>query len=106
MNTQPTIQAAEYEKTLTSILQTLPIERVEQVVDFARFIQWQELAQRGVLHEDETEEEVRAENERWDTTFAASRDKLRRLAREAREDIQAGRTMAMTFTEDDRIAPG
>lgn len=106
MDTQAATQTADYEQTLLDILQTLPSERVEQVVDFARFIQLLELAQRGVLHEDETEEEVRADNERWDATFAASRDRLRRLAREAREEIRVGQTMAMLFTDDDRIAPG
>ncbi len=97
---------AEYEETLISILHALPMDRVEQVVDFARFIQWQEIAQRNVLHEDETEEEVRADNERWDATFAASPDKLKRLADEARAEIKAGRTLEMIFTEDGRIVPG
>ncbi len=99
-------QITEYEETLISILHALPMERVEQVVDFARFIQWQELAQRDVLHEDETEEEVRADNERWDATFAASGDKLRKLADEARKEIKAGRTLEMIFTDDGRIIPG
>ncbi len=107
MNTQQsTVRTADYEQALINIVQSLPSERVEQIVDFARFIQFLELAERGILHEDETEEEIRADNERWEATFSASRDKLRALAREAREEIQAGRTMAMTFTDDGEIAPG
>ncbi len=99
-------QIVDYEETLINILHTLPVERAEQVVDFAQFLQWQELARRGILHADETEEEVLADNQRWDATFATSRDKLRKLAREAREDIRAGRTMDMIFTDDGKIVPG
>lgn len=106
MDTQPTVRTADYQQTLINIVQTLPSERVEQIVDFARFIQLLELSERGILHEDETEEEVRADNERWEAAFSASRDKLRAFAREAREEIQAGNTTAMTFTDDGEIAPG
>ena len=95
-----------YEQTLIHIVRTLPLERVSQVVDFAGFIQSQTLPDIEALDVDGTEEEIRADNERWDATFAASRDTLRKLAREAREDIQAGRTMEMIFTDDGRIMPG
>ena len=99
-------QTIEHEETLLDILHTLPTERVEQVVDFARFLQWQEIDQSNILHEDETEEEVQADIKRWDATFAASQGKLRKLANEAREDIKAGRTMGMVFTDDGKIVPG
>lgn len=97
--------ARDYEETLINILDTLSIERVEQVIDYARFLKTLELAQRGVLHEDETEEEVQADNEKWDKTFAASPEKLKRLARQARKEIQAGRVMDMIFTDDGKIVP-
>lgn len=103
---QPTVRTADYEQALINIVQTLPSERAEQIVDFARFIQFLELSERGVLHEDETEEEVRADNERWEATFSASRGRLRALAREAREEIQAGQTTEMKFTDEGEIAPG
>ncbi|MBP7962119.1 MAG: hypothetical protein KBG20_17415 [Caldilineaceae bacterium] len=94
MQTQP----MEHEETLLHILHTLPTKSVEQVVDFARFLQWREIDQWHVLHEDETEAEVQADIERWDASFAASPDKLKKLANRAREEIMAGRTMDMIFT--------
>ena len=106
MASQATSKTETCEETLISIVRALPPERVSQVVDFARFIQSQTFAELEVLHADESEEAVRADNERWDATFAASRDKLRKLAQEAREDIQAGRTSEMIFTDDERLLPG
>ena len=102
--TTPKLEADE--QTLISIVRTLPPERVSEVVDFARFIQSRLLPEIGDLEADGTEAEIRADNERWDATFAASRDKLRKMAREAREDIRAGRTTEMTFTDDEKLAPG
>jgi len=102
MQTQP----MEHEETLLHILHTLPSKSVEQIVDFARFLQWREIDQWNVLHEDETEAEVQADIERWDASFAASPDKLKKLANRAREEIMAGRTMDMVFTDDGKIGPG
>ena len=106
METQAALQPVVYEQTLMSIVRTLPIEHVAQVVDFARFMQSQVLSNDVFISKDETEEEIRADNERWDATFAASRDTLRMLANQAREEIRAGRSRPMIFTDDGRIAPG
>lgn len=99
-------QIIEQEKALHHILHTLPSESVEQVIDFARFLQWKEIDQWNVLHEDETEAEVQADIARWDASFAASPNKLRKLADQARKEILAGRTMDMILTDDGRIGPG
>lgn len=106
MATQAVLQPVVYEQTLMSIVRTLPRERVAQVVDFARFMQSQVLSNEVFIDEEETDEEIRADNERWDATFAASGDTLRMLAKQAREEIRAGRSKPMIFTDDGRIAPG
>lgn len=106
MEIQAALQPAVYEQTLMSIVRTLPTERIVQVVDFARFMQSQVLSHDVFIDEEETEEEIRADNERWDATFAASGDTLRMLANQAREEIRAGRSRPMIFTDDGRIAPG
>ena len=100
------LQITKPEETLLNILHTLPNESVEQIVDFARFLQWKANDQWGILHEDETEAEVQADIERWDASLTASPGKLRKLAQEAREEIRSGRTMEMVFTDDGKIAPG
>lgn len=99
-------QIDELEDTIIGILHSLSVDKARQVLDFAHFLQWQDRKERNTLHEDETEEEVQADIERWDQTFAASRGKLKKLVDEAREDIRAGRTMDMVFTDDGKLIPG
>ena len=106
MSMQATLQLAGYEETLNSIMRTLPVERVAEVMDFAQFVQSRTRADSDALDADETEEEIRADNARWDATFAASQDALARLARETLAQVHAGRTTPMVFTADGRIAPG
>ena len=88
------------------IVRALPVERVMQILDFARYIQSQTIEDFGLLDEGETEEEVLADEAQWDAQFAATQDDLKKMADEVRADIRAGRTTPMIFTEDGRIAPG
>jgi len=53
-----------------------------------------------------TEEEILADEARWDAQFAATQDGLEKMADKVRADIRAGRTMPMVFTPDGKIAPG
>jgi hypothetical protein len=57
---------------------------------------------------DETEEEIEADNARWDALMAteASQLLLERLAEEALKEYREGRTRPMIFTPDGRIVPG
>ena len=95
-----------YEQTLINIVRTLPVERVVQILDYAHYIQSRTIEDFGVLDDDETEEEILADEARWDAQFAATQDGLEKMADKVRADIQAGRTMPMVFTKDGRIAPG
>ena len=95
-----------YEQALIRIVRALPVERVMQILDFARYIQSQAIEDLSVLDEDETEEQVLADEAEWDAQFAATQDGLKKMADKVRADIRAGRTMPMVFTEDGGIAPG
>ena len=50
------LQSTSYEQALVRIVRALPVERVAQILDFARYIQSQTIEDFGLLDEDETEE--------------------------------------------------
>ncbi len=50
----------------------------------------------------ETADEIRADEDQWQREFAASREQLRAMAREAAAEFRAGRTTLMTFVVLDR----
>ena len=106
MEMQTALHASAYEQALISIIRTLPVERVVQILDYAHYIQSQTIEDFGFLEGDETEEEILVDEARWDAQFAATQDGLKKMADKVREDIRAGRTMPMVFTKDERIAPG
>lgn len=95
----------QYEQTLVSILRTLPVERIAQVLDYARYIQVQTLEDFDLLDDDETEEEILADEALWDEQFAATQDQLEILADKLRTEIRAGRTQGMIFNSDGELAP-
>ena len=109
METKLTSQIDEYEEKLVGIMRKLPPERVLQLVDFARFLEAQttERYDDWLAEETESEEDIRASEERWDELLARPEAKrvMREMAREAIEDYRAGRTTDMTVTEDGRLAP-
>lgn len=107
---QATVQPSAHEQTVVSIMRKLPPERIWELINFARFLEFQTTKRYNEWldeEETETEEEIRASEERWDRLLAQPEAKrvLREMAREAREDYQAGRTTGITITEDGRLAP-
>lgn len=70
MATQMSLPLSTYEQTLVNIVRTMPVERVLQVLDFARYVQTQASQDFGFA--DETEEEVLADEARWNAQFAAT----------------------------------
>ena len=112
MENQTTLQhTMVYEQTLLRIVRRLPPERIFQLVDFARFLEFQTTrSYDDWLNEEETEteEEIRASEAKWDKLFAKPEAKrvMREMAREALEDYRAGRTTDIAITEDGRLAPG
>ena len=124
-------QLVNYEQTVVGIMRTLPVDRQAQVADFARFVQWQLTTPRSFVREraqpdekigakespvrddplntGETEEEIRADNARWDTLLASSESQslLETMARQAREQFRAGetyQTLCFWFLNGARIA--
>jgi phosphotransacetylase len=94
---------AQAEQTLMRIVRKLPLERVAEIIDFAQFIQSRTSAE--VLGEEETPEEIRASEEKWDRLFARpeSQHVLREMAQEALQDEVAGLTTEMIFDEQGNL---
>jgi len=105
MKVKTALQPSAYEQELINIVQTLPVERIVQILDYARYIQSQTIKDFGLLDDDETEEEILADEARWDAQFAATQDGLKKMADKVRAEIRAGRTMPMVFTKDGRLTP-
>jgi len=105
MEMKTALQPSAYEQALLRIVRTLPLERVVQILDYARYIKSQAVEDFETLHYDETKEEIIADEERWDEQFAATQDGLKKMADKVREDIRAGRTSKMAFKKEGRIAP-
>lgn len=101
MNAQPIEQLKNYEQILAHILRDLPLERVSQVVDFARFMAAQ--AEKSLI--EETAAEIRASEEKWDALFAqpAAQSLMWQLAQEALAEDDLGLTMEMVFDKEGNL---
>ena len=93
------------ERTLIKIARFLPSNRVEQLLDFARFLEAQ------ILNEDLIKEEapldIAADNEQWEALMATDEAQtlLNQMANEALSEHRAGKTKTMGFNNG-RIVPG
>lgn len=104
MTIQTFSDPSTYEQALLSIARTLPADRVLQVVQFARFLQVQTLDEFAL--NDETPDEIAADEALWDAQFAASQDGLTKMAEKVRAEIRAGKSTPMNFTADGQIKSG
>ncbi len=95
----------DYERTLIKIVRVLPPNRVEQLVDFARFLKAQRLSEEFIQKEDIAE--MNADNARWDALLATDKGQtlLEELADEALIEHHAGKTKLMTFNNEGQIMP-
>jgi hypothetical protein len=105
MTAQAIPETKAYEQTLIKIIRTLPIERVLQILDFARYIQLQ-TPESFALPDEEDEALIAADEARWDHQFAATQDGLKKMADQVRAEIRAGHSTPMVFTKEGRIVPG
>jgi hypothetical protein len=96
----------DYERTLIKIARILPANRVEQLVDFARFLEAQILSEKLIQEEDDAD--IETDNARWDALLVTDEAQalLEKLADEARAEHQAGTTKPMAFSDEGRIVPG
>lgn len=86
------------------LVMALPTDRLISVYDFARFVQSHSLESTPAADIfGETEDEIRADEERWDQQFAASREELRAVAREAAAEYRAGKSKPLEFTPEGRL---
>jgi len=100
-----TLEPSLYEEVLISILRRLPNERVIQILDYARYIQSQTREDFDFLDDEESEEDIIADEVRWDDQFAETQEGLQKMVDKVRAEIRAGRTMPMVFKKDGSIAP-
>lgn len=100
------MQNLDYEDTLLHIARALPPNRAAQLLDFARFLEAQLLAE--ALFRDEALADVEADNARWDALLAtdAGQTLLETLAQEALAEYIAGNTRSMAIDDEGRIVPG
>jgi len=105
MKKETALEPFLFEQALINIIRKLPIERVVQILDYARYIQTQTSEDFGLLDDDETEQEILADEARWDAQFAATQEGLNKMADKVRAEIQAGRSRPMSFKKDGRIVP-
>lgn len=89
---------------LLQIVRNLPVARVEEVLDFARFLEWRSRNEQSVSDE-ELQDASDAENEAWDTLFANERSQqlLSRLALQALAEDEAGATTELLFDADGNL---
>ncbi len=82
----------DYEQALIDIVRVLPPNRAEQLVEFARFLEGQILA--DAMFGEETAEEVEADNARWDALLDSDESQalLEKMASEALAAHRAGLT--------------
>ncbi len=104
MNMDP-VASQDYEQILIDTVRVLPPNRVEQLVNFARFLEAQILTEK--LVQEEGIAEIEADNARWDALLATDEAQvlLEKLADEALAEHQAGKTQPMTFNDEGRIVP-
>jgi len=92
------------ERTLIKIARVLPSKRVEQLLDFARFLEAQILSED--LIKEECPMEIAADNEQWEALMATDKAQtlLNQMASEALYEHRAGKTKTIGFNHG-RIVP-
>ena len=93
---QTTHSPNDYARWIAALARKLPAERAAQLYDFARFL----LNESGeVIGEDTsnevTETELEAEDAVWDAALARHADEFAKLKAQAREDVEAGKSLPM-----------
>jgi hypothetical protein len=104
MDTQMLTQLTITHQQVIDLVKTLPLERLRTLYDFVLFLKLQPLV--PIEEADifgETADEIRADEERWNEQFAATREKLRALAFEAAAEFRSGQTSPMEFTPEGRL---
>lgn len=111
IKTQTASELSKYELMLLEIIRKLPAERVAQLIEFARFLEWQTKktdVSNGHAENNAVANEVpTVEQDQWEPLLAKPEAKqlMRKMAREALAEYRAGQATDITTTEDGRLAP-
>ena len=91
------MQVQEIETAITK----LSVEKVNELST------WLEAYQADLWKRENEMEESHADEGKWDELFSRpeSKQAMRAMAQEAREEFHAGRTTGIAVTEDGRLAP-
>ena len=102
-----TTASQKVDRQLIAISRSLSPSRAAQLIDFARFLEAQSLAE-SLAREDESMFATQADNTRWDALLATDKSQalLEKLADEALAEHHAGLTKPMAFADDGRIVLG
>lgn len=89
---------------LLEIVRNLPITHVEEVLDFARFLEWR-TQRTHASSDDALDRPSDAENEAWDILLASgeSQQVLSRLAAKAINDDENQETVDLVFDADGNL---
>lgn len=100
------VTSQDYEQILINTVRTLPPNRAEQLVDFARFLEAQILMEE--LLQEENIAEIEADNAAWDKLLATDESQilLEKMASEALAEHRAGKTKPIAFNTEGQITPG
>lgn len=106
MTVSTSTRQTQYEKKLIAIVRQLPPKRIEQLVDFATFLQSRAETDDEWLIDDNPEKSAAA-NEQWDALFASEEGQilLDSLVEQAKADIEAGRVYGIKTTEEGELSP-
>ena len=93
----------DYEQVI-ELVSTLPPERLRSAYDYLLFLAAQPLVPFPTKDLfDESVEELRADEERWNRQFSETRSSLRALAHEAAEEYRTGATKPMMFGDENDL---
>lgn len=95
-------QPSDFARAIAEIVAVMPVERASQVYDFVRFLQNQ-TAREAEDWLDDSEEEMLAEDARWDQAYRQRRDQFAALRDTARAEIEGGTTLPM-FDDEGEVS--
>lgn len=100
MQTQTPPQPMDYAKAIAKLVSKMPVEYAAQVYNFVRFLETQPLHTSPIDTSDDdwlndSEEQMQAEDAKWDATYARHHDKFTALIEAAYAEIAADSTQPM-----------
>lgn len=93
------------ERQLINIIRRLPAERVSEVIDFARFLEFQHAHIREQPTSTVVRESLTDGDKKWDALLASDEAQrlLETMADEAAKEILAGKATPMHFSENGQL---